>query len=421
MRFSGAKVGTTMTHQLPDDNRTSSSLRDRSLLQPLKLGLWLINLGLLLALFVFLRPVLVWMLNVASPFFFALIVAYIFNPVVGVIERRARVGRGLAVVLTFALILGLTVGAFLLLVPALVTQFRTGISNILDRVPVLIAAVSAQLQIQVSPDDIERVRAALEGRISLDNLANQLTPTLRSVVTQLAHIITSATRTIAIAVAYSFGLVAFLILVLMITFYCLIDFARIGRFFAVLLPPGYRKRFFSIWEKIDGALGGFLRGQLIVSVIIGTLYSLALVALGMKQYSLLIGFAAGFGNLIPYVGPVVGAVPTILWVVLGGAYESVAAKIVGVLIVLLISVAIQTLDGFVLQPRIVGKSAGLHPLMVIAALVIGAQFGLGGLILAVPTAIVVRVLVRELWWLPLAQRRQTQSEETSLPPPTATG
>lgn len=409
-----------MAHQLPEDNGGSTAFRDKSLLQPLKIGLWLINFGLFLALFVFLRPVLVWILNVASPFFVALIVAYIFNPLVGVIERRARVGRGLAVVLTFGLILGLTVGAFLLLVPALVTQLRAGVSNILDRLPLLIAALSEQFQIQVSPDDIERVRAALEGRISLDNLANQLTPTLRTVVAQLAHVVTSVTRAIAIAIAYSFGLVAFLILVLMITFYCLIDFARIGRFFAILVPAGYKERFFSIWEKIDSALGGFLRGQLIVSVIIGTLYSLALVVLGMKQYSLLIGFAAGFGNLIPYVGPVVGAVPTILWVVLGGAYQSVAAKIVGVLIILLISVTIQTLDGFVLQPRIVGKSAGLHPLMVIAALVVGAQFGLGGLILAVPTAIVVRVLVRELWWLPLAQRRATRSDEVSLPPASAT-
>ncbi|MCX7625068.1 MAG: AI-2E family transporter [Candidatus Sumerlaeaceae bacterium] len=409
-----------MAPEPANDKLTSPALHKWSLRPQLKLALWLINVGLALALFVFLRPVLVWLLNVASPFFVALIIAYIFNPLVGVIERRLRVNRSLAVVLTFALILGLVVGSFLLLVPALVAQFRAGVNNILERIPILIAAVSEQLQIQVSPEDIERVRAALEGKMSLDNLANQLTPTLRTVVTQLAHLISSATRAIAVAVAYSFGLIAFLILVLMITFYCLIDFSRIGRFFAVLVPPAYRERFFGIWEKIDTALGGFLRGQLVVSVIIGTLYSLALVALGMKQYSLLIGFAAGFGNLIPYVGPVVGAVPTVLWVVFGGSYDTVAAKIMGVLIVLLISVAIQTLDGFVLQPRIVGKSAGLHPLMVIAALVVGAQLGLGGLILAVPVAIVLRVLVRELWWKPLAQRRAAQLSHTSSHPPAAT-
>jgi predicted PurR-regulated permease PerM len=158
-------------------------------------------------------------------------------------------------------------------------------------------------------------------------------------------------------------------------------------------------------------LGGFLRGQLIVCVIIGILYSIALMALGMKQYALLIGFAAGFGNLIPYVGPVIGAIPTILWIVFGNAYDTSTSKILGIGIVLGVSVAIQTLDGFFLQPRIVGKSAGLHPLVVLAALVIGAQVGLGGLILAVPVAIVIRVLVRELWWTPLLARRAQESEQ----------
>jgi predicted PurR-regulated permease PerM len=66
--------------------------------------------------------------------------------------------------------------------------------------------------------------------------------------------------------------------------------------------------------------------------------------------------------------------------------------------VLLLSVTIQSLDGFFFQPRIVGKSANLHPVAVILALLVGAQFGLGGLILAVPTMVIVRVLVKEFWW-----------------------
>jgi predicted PurR-regulated permease PerM len=385
--------------------------------RPLRLLLWLLNAVLVLGLLVFFRPLLVWALNIASPFFVALIIAYIFNPIVGLVQRRFHVSRTVGVVLTFALILGLTVGALMLFVPILVAQFRMGLTNLADRIPLVVAALSEKFQVSVSPEDIERLRAAIEGKISMDNLANQLTPAMRGVASQLAHAVTSFSRFVAAVAVYSAGVAAFLVLVLMITFYCLVDFARIGRFLGILIPSAFRPRFLSIWEKVDSALGGFLRGQLIVCVIIGSLYSLALIALGMKQYSLLIGFAAGFGNLIPYVGPVIGAVPTILWVVFGGVYQTAGAKIIGVLAVLLISVMIQTLDGFILQPRIVGKSAGLHPLVVIAALVVGAQFGLGGLILAVPTAIVLRVILRELWWMPLANRRAretTQSSEMNL-------
>ena len=384
---------------------------DNSLSKPLTIFLWLVILCLVLGLLSFLRPVLVWALNVSSPFFVGLIIAYIFNPLVRFIERRMQVSRTIGVLLTYGLILGLLALFIIMLMPILVAQLRLGIGNILERIPVVIALISERLHMQIAPEDIERLRNALEGRLSWEALANQVAPWLRSILNEIASTVTSVTQTVAAIVTYSLGVAAFLVLVLMITFYCLIDFGRIASIVGKVVPPAYRERFFSVWSSIDEALGGFLRGQLIVCVIIGILYSIALMALGMKQYALLIGFAAGFGNLIPYVGPVIGAIPTILWIVFGNAYDTSTSKILGIGIVLGVSVAIQTLDGFFLQPRIVGKSAGLHPLVVLAALIIGAQFGLGGLILAVPVAIVIRVLVRELWWTPLLARRAQESEQ----------
>jgi predicted PurR-regulated permease PerM len=384
---------------------------DNSLSKPLTIFLWLVILCLVLGLLSFLRPVLVWALNVSSPFFVGLIIAYIFNPLVRFIERRMQVSRTIGVLLTYGMILGLLALFVIMLMPILVAQLRLGIGNILERIPVVIALISERLHMQIAPEDIERLRNALEGRLSWEAVANQVAPWLRSILNEIASTVTSVTQTVAAIVTYSLGVVAFLVLVLMITFYCLIDFGRIASIVGKVVPPAYRERFFSVWSSIDEALGGFLRGQLIVCVIIGILYSIALMALGMKQYALLIGFAAGFGNLIPYVGPVIGAIPTILWIVFGNAYDTSTSKILGIGIVLGVSVAIQTLDGFFLQPRIVGKSAGLHPLVVLAALIIGAQFGLGGLILAVPVAIVIRVLVRELWWTPLLARRAQESEQ----------
>ena len=93
--------------------------------------------------------------------------------------------------------------------------------------------------------------------------------------------------------------------------------------------------------------------------------------------------------------------PAGLWVIFGDTYATGQEKLIGVGIIVAFSVAVQSLDGFFLQPRIVGKNAELHPLLVLLALLIGAQFGLGGMIVAVPLAIMVRVVLKELWWDPL--------------------
>jgi predicted PurR-regulated permease PerM len=72
--------------------------------------------------------------------------------------------------------------------------------------------------------------------------------------------------------------------------------------------------------------------------------------------------------------------------------------------VLILFSLIQAIEGFVLQPKIIGKSAGLHPLVVILSLIIGSQFGIGGLIIALPIASVIRVLVRKFYWIPIERR-----------------
>jgi predicted PurR-regulated permease PerM len=368
----------------------------------------MLNLGVALALFTYLRPVITWVLNILSPFIVALMVAYIFNPLVRFLQHRFRMRRTGGVVAAYAIILCATVALFAVLLPVLYAQMRNGVVNTVNAVPSIIEAVSNRLHLQLTPDDAARIRDAIEGRVDWDKLVVQAGPLVKGVMEEVVSTATSATRLVASVVKYTVGFFAFVAFVVMITFYFLLDFGRINRIVRAFLSPSHEARFFDVWHRIDHALGGFLRGQLAVCSIIAILYSIALMVLGMKQYAILVGFLAGLGNLIPYAGPVIGAVPTVLWVLFSGAFVSANAKIGGVLAILLISVAIQSLDGFLLQPRIVGRSAGLHPLLVLIALVVGAQFGLGGLVLAVPGAIVARVLLKELWWEPLLARRAAE-------------
>jgi len=122
----------------------------------------------------------------------------------------------------------------------------------------------------------------------------------------------------------------------------------------------------------------------------------------LTQFSILIGLAAGIGGFIPYLGPIVGVTPALLIVFLSGAAEW-KIKLTGILVVGGIFVAIQTIGGMVLQPKILGKGSGLHPIAIMLALATGSWFGMTGMIAAFPVACMVRVLLIEFYWKPVCQ------------------
>jgi predicted PurR-regulated permease PerM len=186
--------------------------------------------------------------------------------------------------------------------------------------------------------------------------------------------------------------------VIIISIYYLIDMDAFPRIIRRFLPERNRERIWDILVKADQSVGGFLRGQLIACLIVAVLSSILLFAIGMKQYAILIGCFAGLMHLIPYLGPIAGGTPAILFVLLSQHFVSWKERGIYVLIVLGGFALIETFDGLVTQPFIVGKRASLHPLAVMLALAVGAHFGLGGMIMAVPAACIARVLWMELFW-----------------------
>jgi predicted PurR-regulated permease PerM len=146
-----------------------------------------------------------------------------------------------------------------------------------------------------------------------------------------------------------------------------------------------------------------------VSAIVGASFAFGLFFISffgfpsLRNYCILIGAAAAIGGFIPYLGSIIGVTPGILIVLLTGGVPW-STKIIGLIAVVGLFSLIQAIEGFVLQPKIVGKGAGLHPLVVMFALIAGAQFGIGAMIIAVPVAGIVRVLIREFYWLPVERR-----------------
>jgi len=163
------------------------------------------------------------------------------------------------------------------------------------------------------------------------------------------------------------------------------------KIFVEYVPNRYFEMTLTFLHKVDQQLGSYLRGQFFEAFVVGLL---AVIALGILdvEYFTLIGIFAGLANMIPYVGPVAGAIPAIIVVIVNGG------SIYMVLYVIIAFALIQLIDNIVLQPLVMSRSVNLHPLAIVLAILVAGQFfGLLGMLLAVPAAGVIKVTSRELY------------------------
>lgn len=365
-----------------------------------------------------LKESLAVVLNVLTPFIAALLLAYILAPLVIGLQRRLKLGRVMG---TLALYLIIFLVFFLLLaflIPTVISELihlfyviKTSLPGFLDRLaqhPFLNADVA---WLDALADKIRQIQ------VDYEKLLSNVLPGLKRMAAGGFQAVETATKGLFSGIGSVFGFFSFLIFVGIISFYFIIDWEKIGPTIRKMIPPERRERVFSILKKMDIAVGGFLRGQLTVSVIVGTLFAFGLFGMGfigfpaLRNYCILIGLVAAIGGFIPYLGPIMGVTPAILIILFTGGIPW-SVKIISLITVLTLFAIIQGIEGFVLQPKIVGKGAGLHPLVVLLALIAGAQFGIGGMIVAVPIASITRVLVLEFYWLPI-ERREAELARSS--------
>jgi len=184
------------------------------------------------------------------------------------------------------------------------------------------------------------------------------------------------------------GFISFLVLMPIVAFYLLIDWSRVTSKIFSLLPKKNAKKINNILSDIDASLAGFIRGQLIVCMLLGLFYAVALSFMGL-QYGFFIGIASGLLSIIPYVGSMFGLVASVgmaFYQFGGWEYPAVALGIF---------ILGQLVEGNYLTPKLVGDSVGLHPLWIIFALMAGGMLlGLMGMVIAIPVAAILAVLIR---------------------------
>ena len=185
------------------------------------------------------------------------------------------------------------------------------------------------------------------------------------------------------------GTLVGLLVIPVIAYYLLAEFDDVKRAILGWVPRPYQRRVAEKAAVVDELVSGFVRGQLLVCLLLGLLYGAGFAAIGV-DLAIGIGFASGLLAIIPYVGGAFALGSASLLCLLEWGVDLHLALVVGWYLV------VQTLEGFVLTPRIVGRSVGMHPVTVIVALLIGGDLlGFLGLLIAVPLAAVVQVFLRD--------------------------
>ncbi len=368
-----------------------------------------------------LRSILSLMVNIAAPFAVGFIVAYLFDPVVTFIQHRLHLSRIVGLVVVYLIIILIVVLFLFWLLPVMYQQLLALVRFMVNVLPGKIEQLIESFQGKLKPEQQEYLQKQLHAaqRNVKEILAASL-PGLKSVANGGVSAAGAMAEGVVKALNIIMAFFSFLAFVVIVSFYLIVDFNKIRPAIEPLVPPKHRERFFNIVKKVDTAVGGFIRGQLIDCAMVGVLTAICLFIAGFKEYALIIGVIAGLGNIVPYLGPILGATPAVLVVLLSPEYASLMDKVYGVLIVGGIFVFVQLVDGIVFQPLIVGKHSKLHPLLVLLALLIGGMFGLAGLIIAIPVAAAARVIINELVWQPMKQKHaksREQKEHTTESPP----
>lgn len=329
--------------------------------------IYFVVVGVLLAVifFYFSRRVL-------TPFFIAFALAYLLDPVTDRLESL-KISRTFAVLVLMAGVFSLVTGIGLLIFPLLKLQAEHLVSNLPNYVAIMQEWMYPLLGVVGEPEKIQGIlnRELLKvGELPL------------KVISSITSILWSS-----VAGLFSFILLlANLVIIPVVMFYLLRDYDLINKKMLSFVPARSREQVLSLIKEIDGVLAGFVRGQLMVGLIMAGLYSIGLFFCGTPM-SLFIGLLAGLASLVPYLGLVFGFVPAAILTFMQTQDWVLVFGVAGVFAV------VQGLEGMIITPRIVGEKIGLHPVAIILAVLLGAEFfGLVGVIVSVPVAAALNVL-----------------------------
>ncbi len=284
---------------------------------------------------------------------------------------KYRFPRLVAVMIVYLLFLTFLLGFFYFFLPPVLSE----VINFLAVLPDYLDKFDSSSPFQ------ESVLLGTQSVVDTFSIAN--------VITELRALFSNVSESFLATITLVFGGVFSFILIIVFSFYFAVQETGIDDFLRVISPVKYQKNIINLWRRSQVKIGLWMQGQIILAVIVGVLVYLGLMILEVR-YALLLAVIAAVFELIPVFGPILSSIPAIMiGFVDGGATAG--------LLVIGLYIIIQQFENHLIYPLVVTKVVGVPPLLVILALLIGAQLaGFLGVILAVPIAAVIQELVSDI-------------------------
>lgn len=305
--------------------------------------------------------------SMINPFIYALVAAYLLNPIVKMLEKR-KIKRIWAILIIFATTAGVVGILFATFVPRLTKDMSVFISDI-PRIFEFLKNFIEGLKAGEIPFIPEPIQEFLNIDKEIANISEYLRNALGGILNSLAS---------------STGTLLDLVMTPLIAFYYLKDKDKLVKGMMRIVPDTLKNGISDLGKDVDKVLGGFLKGQLTVALFVGILTGIGCRIIGVP-YSLTIGFVAGLTNIIPYFGPWLGGIlPVVL---------SLLEKPIMALWVVILILVIQQIESSLISPQIMSHSVGLHPLTVMfSVLFFGSMMGIPGMIIGVPLSGVLKAI-----------------------------
>jgi len=321
---------------------------------------------------------IIYLIRIAIiPLILAIAIAYLLTPIVTLLQKKMR--RVFSVTITYIIFIGIIFTIFFFIIPIIIDQFRTFIDkfpsymqnltqfiNDFLQKSIIIKNAESLIGKEIIPKDVSGITQFLISRINLEEI--------------------DIFRRAATVGMLAFNIVLYLIVGPLLGIYILNYTDKIKTTFIKIIPKRFKNHTTIILERINKVAGKYFRARILISIIVGILCTIVLLVLKV-DFAILLGFIAGLLNMIPLLGPIIGAIPAVLAALFISPFKA--------LLVILLFVAIQLIDVYVLSPIVLKYQIGVHPGIMIFSLMVGSTlFGIWGLFFAVPAVAILQEILK---------------------------
>jgi len=317
------------------------------------------------------KPLIVILSTIIAPAILATIAYYLFNPVINWLEKH-KVKRLWGIVILCLLIIALLTGLSVLIVPVIQEQVISFVTNFPGYVDTLSNTFNQWSGNSIFGPTVKSV--ALWFNRFIRDVPGNIVDNLNTTTTSIANVLSTVSSIVTTLVVFP-----------IILFFLLKDDKRFTEATIKIIPPKFRKDFITVFATINEQVGSFIKGQLIVSICIGILMFIGFAIIGLN-YAAILALVVASTCIIPFLGPTIAIIPALIVALIDSPFM--------LLKLLVVWIVVQTLEGNFVSPNIMGKSLKIHPITIMAVLlVMGDLLGIIGLILGIPIYAIIKVVV----------------------------